>query len=165
MNEIETMLAFYGSSRQRTLGLLQQIEEHSDPTAILAWRPGPGRAHPAWQFMHVAITEELFSSVRLIPGSQVTWPDLVPRFGGGSTPDDDIPSIAQIRETLNLSRAHLESTLSGLGIEQLEEVPPPLTERGWTLRTTLQVLGWHEAHHQGQVHLTFNLWKAAHGLL
>jgi uncharacterized damage-inducible protein DinB len=29
---------------------------------------------------------------------------------------------------------------------------------------TMLVLIWHEAHHQGQIHLTWNLYKAAHGL-
>jgi hypothetical protein len=23
----------------------------------------------------------------------------------------------------------------------------------------MQVLAWHEAHHQGQIHLTLNLWQ------
>ena len=27
-----------------------------------------------------------------------------------------------------------------------------------------KVLAWHEGHHQGQAHLTLNLYKAAHGI-
>ncbi|MFT3788568.1 MAG: hypothetical protein QM770_20750 [Tepidisphaeraceae bacterium] len=26
------------------------------------------------------------------------------------------------------------------------------------------LLAWHEAHHQGQIHITWNLYKAAHGV-
>ena len=29
---------------------------------------------------------------------------------------------------------------------------------------SLIMLAWHEAHHQGQIHLTWNLYKAAHGV-
>ena len=54
----------------------------------------------------------------------------------------------------------LHETLRSFGPVQLDDVPPPLAERGWTLRTLLSVLDWHEAHHQGQAHLTLNLWKA-----
>lgn len=160
MNEIETLLAYYRFSRGQTLGLLQKIEESGEAVKVLGWRPGPGRAHLAWQLMHIGITEELFATERLVPGSVAGFADLVPRFKGGSTPDDRIPSAGAIREVLNGSRAHLEATLSRFTPAQLDEVPEPLKERGWTLRTVLNVLGWHEAHHQGQAHITFNLYKA-----
>ncbi|GMV95654.1 MAG: hypothetical protein AMXMBFR83_00260 [Phycisphaerae bacterium] len=160
MNEIETLLAYYRFSRGQTLGLLQKIEESGEAATVLGWRPGPGRAHLAWQLMHIGITEELFATERLVPGSVAGFADLVPRFKGGSTPDDRIPSVSDIREVLNASRAHLEATLSRFTPAQLDEVPEPLKERGWTLRTVLNVLGWHEAHHQGQAHITFNLYKA-----
>lgn len=160
MNEIDVMLAQYEWSRGRTLGLLEEIENEADPQAVLAWRPGEGRAHIAWQLMHVGVTEELFATERLVPGSSPSWPELVPRFRGGSTPDDDIPSTKLLREVLEGSRSHLTATLGRFGPEQLDEVPTSLAERGWSLRTVLRVLAWHEAHHQGQAHLTRNLWKA-----
>jgi hypothetical protein len=42
----------------------------------------------------------------------------------------------------------------------LDVVPEAFKERGWTVRTALAVIGWHEPHHQGQAHITYNLWKA-----
>jgi hypothetical protein len=84
----------------------------------------------------------------------------VPRFRGGSTPDDEVPSPQLVRQVLEGSRSHLAATLRRFRPEQLDDVPSPLAERGWSLRTVLSVLAWHEAHHQGQAHLTWNLWKA-----
>jgi hypothetical protein len=28
------------------------------------------------------------------------------------------------------------------------------------IMNVLQIISWHEPHHQGQAHITFNLWKA-----
>ena len=41
------------------------IEAEPNARSVLAWRPGPGRAHIGWQLMHIGITEELFASDRL----------------------------------------------------------------------------------------------------
>ena len=92
MNEIDTFIQSYQFNRQRTLDLLSKIEADPDGAKILAWRPGPGRAHIAWQLMHVGVTEEIFASERLAPEKTGAFQDLWPRFRGGSTPDDDIPS-------------------------------------------------------------------------
>jgi len=110
--------------------------------------------------MHVGITEELFATERLFnqpPG----FADLIPRFKGGSTPDDNIPTPDQIREVLNASRQHLLEGLSKLNESDLNRVPDTglLKDRGWTIARALQVINWHEAHHQGQAHITLNLWK------
>lgn len=160
MNEIETMLGACRFARERTLDLLKKIESEADPALVLSWRPGPGRAHIGWQLMHIGATEELFATERLIPDARAAWPDVVARFKGGSTPEDAAPSVQQIRDLLDASRRHLEATLSKFGPADLDHVPPPLAQRGWTLRRTLEILAWHEAHHQGQAHLTYNLHKA-----
>jgi uncharacterized damage-inducible protein DinB len=146
-------------SRERTLAVLDAVAELPDPQAVLGWRPGPGRAHIAWQLMHVGITEELFATERLL-GTTPACPDLVPRYKGGSTPDDDIPTVDEIRNVLDESRAHLLTTVAGLSESDLDVIPEAFAERGWTLRKVLQVLSWHEPHHQGQAHITLNLWKA-----
>lgn len=159
MHEIGTYLALYRVSREKTLGLLQKIQAEPEPMQVLGYRPGPGRAHIAWQLLHIGVTEELFATERLFPGARAGYQDLIPRFRGNSTPDDQIPSMQLIEEVLAGSRAHLEAALTGFQPDDLDRMPPPLVERGWTLRTALQVLAWHEAHHQGQAHLTFNLWK------
>jgi hypothetical protein len=110
--------------------------------------------------MHIGVTEDVFASERLAqqPGK---FTELWPRFRGGSTPDDDVPTAEMIRRVLAESRAHLLSTLAEYGDGRLDEVPEGLKQRNWTVRTVLSVIGWHEAHHQGQAHITLNLFKAA----
>lgn len=157
--QIETFTRQYEAARERTLGLLDTISKQRDPAGALGYRPGPGRAHIAWQLMHIGVTEELFATERLAAPKKAAWPDLTPRFRGGSTPDDNIPSVEQIRDLLSVSRQHLLATLAEYGDDRLTEIPPPLAERGWTVRDVLHVIAWHEAHHQGQAHLTFNLYK------
>ncbi len=161
MSTIQTLMTAMEFNRCRTLATLDAIAALPDPQAALAWRPGPGRAHMAWQLMHVAITEELFATERLA-GREAGYAQLVPRFKGGSTPDEDIPTIEEIRSVLAGTREHLFETLSSLSDSDLTRIPEQLTARGWTIHTALNVLCWHEGHHQGQAHITFNLLKATH---
>jgi hypothetical protein len=161
MSTIDVVRETWEFQRARTLGLLDKIEETERAEEVLGWRPGPGRAHIAWQLMHVGVTEELFATERLSDQTP-DYLEFKDRFCGGSTPDDDIPAAALIREVLEHSRAHLVKTLGNFSEADLGSIPSEWTKgREWTLGTTLKVIGWHEAHHQGQAHLTFNLWKAS----
>ncbi|MFN9373256.1 MAG: DinB family protein [Planctomycetaceae bacterium] len=159
----QSALALLDFARDRTLATLDAIEKLPQPQAILGWRPGPGRAHIAWQLLHVGITEELFATERF-KGTTPAFGDLVPRYKGGSTPDDIIPTSADIRRILAETRDHLRATILGLSAADLETVPPALAQRNITIGKGLQILVWHEAHHQGQTHLTLNLYKAQHGI-
>lgn len=157
---VELTLQLLDFFRERTLATLATIEKLNDPIKALGWRPGPGRAHIGWQLMHVGITEELFATERFL-GTAPAWADLVPRFKGGSTPDDKIPDPATIRDVLAQSREHLRQTVLGFHEADLAIVPAALKERGITIGKALQILPWHEAHHQGQSHITLNLLKAS----
>jgi hypothetical protein len=161
MNATELLIKSLEFARARTLGLLDGIEKEPDPQAILAWRPGPGRAHIGWQLTHIAITEEIFATERLAPQKEAHWKELWPRFRGGSTPDDDVPAVAMIRDVLTGAREHLLGTLRAIGDDRFDEIPEALRERKFTVRDVFFVLAWHEAHHQGQAHLTGNLYKAS----
>ena len=142
------------------VAMLDDIVALDDPQTVLGWRPGEGRAHIAWQLMHIGVTEELFATERLV-GTPPAFAEIIGRFKGGSTPDDNIPSVDAIRSLLAESRQHLLATVASLTEGDLERIPDGLlAERGWTIQTVLKVLGWHEAHHQGQAHITLNLWKA-----
>jgi len=158
---IDIAVAQWKFNRDRTLATLKAISEASEPQQILAWRPGPGRAHIGWQLMHIGITEERFALMRPIPESSITT-ELIERFRGGSVPDDDVPALDEISRVLEESRSHLLATVSQLTDADLETIPERFRERGWTLATALQVVSWHEPHHQGQAHITLNLWKARH---
>jgi uncharacterized damage-inducible protein DinB len=160
MSVIENLQGLYEFNRGRTLGLLDKIEQESQPQQVLAWRPGPQRAHIAWQLMHIGITEQLFASERLAT-KDGRHRDLWDRFKGGSTPDDDIPKPSLIREVLAAGREDLLATLSTYGEPQLDDIVWEARDgRRLKLLDVLRIISWHEAHHQGQAHITFNLWKA-----
>lgn len=160
MNAVTTFLDAYRFNREKTLALLDKIGQGSDAAQALSWRPGPGRANIGWQLMHIGVTEEIFATERLNPARPPAFSELWPRFRGGSTPQDEAPPAATIRQILDESRQHLVETLRGYGEDRLEEIPPAMAERNLTMRQILALLGWHEAHHQGQAHITLNLYHA-----
>ena len=160
MSVVATLIKSFEFYRTRTLGLLEKIEKEPDPPLVLGWRPGAKRAHIAWQLMHIAVTEELFATERLAPDKTGQFVELWPRFRGGSTPDDNIPAPAEIRHVLSTAREHLFDTLLRFGDDQLTVIPAAFKERGLTLHDVLHIIGWHEAHHQGQAHITLNLFHA-----
>lgn len=147
-------------NRKRTLGTLDAVAALPDPAAALGWRPGPGRAHLAWQLMHIAATDDRHLYVRM-RGGEPREPDLVKRFAGGSTPDDNIPTVADIRQYLTDRRKELLDHLSALRDTDLDTKPNE--QAPWPYKEWFQLLAWHEAHHQGQAHATLNLFKAAQG--
>jgi hypothetical protein len=144
-------------SRQKTLGLVDSLAKQADVKAILGWRPAPGRAHLAWQLMHIAATDDRHVHVRM-KGGQPQDPELVRRFAGGSTPDDRIPDLDEIRHHLATQRAELLGHLKTLPDSAL--ATKPNEQAPWTYQEWLKVLAWHEAHHQGQAHITLNLYRA-----
>ena len=160
MSVISVTTDIWDASRARTLALLDSIADMPDPVRVLGWRPGAGRAHIAWQLMHIGAAEELFATERLL-GTPPADSNLVARFRGGSTPDDSILHVDEIRRLLGSSRGHLLETINTFSDDDLAVVPAPMQEQGWSLGKILQVLTWHEPHHQGQAHITLNLRKAA----
>ncbi len=147
-------------NRSRTLGTLDAIAKEPDAVKILGWRPGPGRAHIAWQMMHIAATDDRHVHVSMT-GGQPSDPELIRRFANGSTPDDDIPSVEQILAYMASQREELVKLLRGLDPAKIDTKPvetQPRTYRDWA-----KLLAWHEAHHQGQAHITFNLYKKSRG--
>lgn len=148
-------------NRQKTLGLIDGLAKLGDVQKVLGWRPGPGRAHLAWQLMHIAATDDRHVHVRMA-GGQPQEPAYVQRFAGGSTPDDDIPTAEEIKRYLDTQRKELLAHLAKLDDAALKTKPNE--QAPWTYGEWLRVLAWHEAHHQGQAHLTVNLYKTAHGI-
>lgn len=146
-------------ARNKTLELLDTIAKQPNAAAILAWRPGKGRAHLAWQLMHIAATDDRHLYVRMRQG-EPREPDLVRRFAGGSVPDDQIPSLDEIRRYLTDRRQELLDHLNKLDEAALPTKPH--AQAPWTYQEWFKVLNWHEGHHQGQAHLTYNLYRALH---
>ena len=167
--DTKTMIAALDFTRNRLLGTLDTIEKTAtekslDVQKVMGWRPGPGRAHIAWQAAHCAATHDKYVNVTLL-GHAAKNPALVADFGGGSTPSDTyVPALADIRKKLSGAftdfKAHIHS-LDDAGLAR--SIPGPNnTQR--TVVEAILLLTWHEAHHQGQIHLTWNLYKAALGI-
>jgi hypothetical protein len=162
--DTNTLLAHMDFSRQRLLAILDTIEKSGQPAEkVLAWRPGPGRAHIAWQAMHCAATHDRYLNVRL-KGGTAKNEQVANDFGGGSTPSDaNVPNLAAIRDNLASRYADFRAYVAGLTPADLErKVQMGNIER--SIGESIILLTWHEAHHQGQIHLTWNCYKAAHGI-
>jgi uncharacterized damage-inducible protein DinB len=166
MDEKSLLLGQLELTRQMTVSLLETIEKSgADVHDALAWQPGAGRAHIGWQLMHIAATDDRYLNFRLLgkPMDQVDDKALVDSFGGGSRPGAaNVPVPEQIRATLARTRAKMVAHIQSLEPSLLDVKPFPDALR--TNRAAFQFLAWHEAHHQGQAHLTWNLYKATHGI-
>jgi hypothetical protein len=163
--ESDGLAAALEFSRGRLLGILETIEKSGqDLTTVLSWRPGPGRAHIGWQAMHCAATHDRYLNSGILQ-SAVKDQELVANFAGGSTPSDtNVPTMAMIRQKL----AATYEPLKKFAAEQTpESLAREFTAPGGKTRTVgdaIILLAWHETHHQGQIHLTWNLYKAEQGM-
>ena len=157
----DTLIAGLDFSRTRLLNILDVIEKSGQaPAKVLAWRPGPGRAHIAWQAMHCAATHDKYLNV-IIRGGKPKDEALVANYGGGSTPSDqNVPDLAAIRTALEGPYAAFREYVGSITPAELERKMPS----GRTIGETIILFIWHEAHHQGQIHLTWNLYKQANGV-
>jgi len=161
----DTLIAQADFARARLLGLLAGVEKSGQDVAkVLAWRPGPGRAHLAWQAMHCAATHDRYVNVRL-RGATESDPDLVKHFGGGSTPaDTDIPSLETIRTKLEATFVVFKDFIKNTSDTEMARVMDFPNNVKRSVAESVVLLIWHESHHQGQMHLTWNLYKAAYGV-
>lgn len=159
--DIPTLLASLDFGSARLLNTLSTIEgSGQDVRKVFAWRPGPGRAHIGWQAMHCAATLDRYLNVG-VKGGKPQDEALVASFAGGSKPsDENVPDLASVRAALERCYAHFRDHVAALQPADLERKLP----NGRTLGESIILLAWHEAHHQGQIHLTWNLYKEAHGM-
>lgn len=158
MTFFEAIASVWDLNRERTQALVSELRNEPEVENALAWQPGDGRAPIGWQLMHIAVTEAVIARERLTQeGSGLD--DLVDRFGRGSTPDGNLPSLDEISETLSLTRKMLLDTASSITDDELQTIRPGLEPRGWTVQKALQIISWHEAHHHGQAHITLNLYR------
>jgi len=162
MSELKTILAILDFTRDRLLGSIDSIAKSGQDTPkVLAWRPGVGRAHIAWQAMHCAATHDRYVNVR-IQGGSPSDAALCDAFGGGSTPSDtNVPNMEAIQEKLATNFNMFKLFLQTADLSKVTEFPNNIKR---TTGESAILLAWHEAHHQGQIHLTWNLYKAANGI-
>lgn len=160
-----TLIAALEFDRNRLLGTLDAIEKSGqDVQKVLAWRPGPGRAHIGWQAMHCAATHDRYLNAR-IKGGQPVDPALCDAFGGGSTPSDsNVPTLGQIRAKLETNFAMFKQYVQSLDEAEMARKITLPNGMVMSIADGILTMIWHEAHHQGQIHLTWNLYKGAHGI-
>ena len=161
----DTLLSGLEFSRSRLLGTLEGIEKSGQDVAkVLSWRPGPGRAHMAWQALHCAATHDRYLNVRLLEKTEKDQA-LVAGFGGGSTPSDaNVPTLDVIRRKLAETYEPFKQYIAALTPQTLQRQVNFPGGQTRSVAESILLMTWHEAHHQGQIHLTWNLYKAAHGL-
>lgn len=156
---IAMLLGQLDYTRARLMGSLEPV--FAIGREALAYRPGPGRAHLAWQAMHCAATHDRYLNLRLLGKPTESDPQLCANFGGGSTPSDDlVPDADTIRATLAKHFEPLRQYVIGLDESKLGVQLPLPNGKTRSVLESLQLLAWHEAHHEGQIHLTRNFWKA-----
>jgi hypothetical protein len=161
----DTLIAQLDFTRARLLGILETIEKSGqDVGKVLAWRPTPGRAHVAWQAMHCAATHDRYLNVNLKKG-EPRDAKLVENFAGGSTPSDQlVPTLPEIREKLAANFNTFRDFVASLGEHELATKFVGRDGKERSVGESIVLLAWHEAHHQGQIHLTWNMYKAANGI-
>lgn len=160
-----TLLAAVDFTRARLLGSLESVEKSGQDIArVLAWRPGPGRAHIAWQAMHCAATHDKYVNA-FLRGGQPKDPALVQNFGGGSTPSDtNVPALPAIRQALETHLAGFTDFIGNMSPGDAARVIVTGGGKQRSIGESIILLTWHEAHHQGQIHITWNMYKAAFGV-
>lgn len=161
MKESEIYIAMLDLVRGRLLGSLEAIETSGlDVKAALTFRPGPARSHIAWQAMHCAATHDKYINVYL-RGSQIKDPALVEAYGVNSVAkDDSVPDLKTIRKALEIHFEGFKDFIRGLTEADYDRKIEMGPGRIRTIRESIMVMVWHESHHQGQIHLTWNIFKA-----
>ena len=141
--------------------LLAKIEKSPDPAGALAFRPGKDRAQIGWQLMHIAAADDSLLNGMLTTNEPLSAAHVETYQGSKRTPDE-IPDLPLIKKYLKDTRDNLKTFIADMDMSKLNEKPH---EKSWgTHLAGLQNALFHEAHHQGQAHLTFNLYKVHKGI-
>jgi len=161
--DASTIITVLEMSHRRLLDELASIENSGQGAKALAWRPGPGRVHLGWQFMHCASAQEKFLKVWFL--DEKADEQMLKDFASNSTASDaKVPSLSAIRAALDSKYAALKSWLEAQPPETLMRLVPARVTKQRTVADAILHLAWHEAQHHGQIHLTWNLYKAANGI-
>jgi uncharacterized damage-inducible protein DinB len=114
--------------------------------------------------MHCAATHDRYLNVGILQGAPKDQ-ELVTNFAGGSTPSDsNVPTLPEIRQKLATNYDALKKFAAEQTPQTLQRQFPAPGGKTRSLGEAIILLAWHEAHHQGQIHLTWNQYKAAQGL-
>jgi len=146
-------------SRSRVNALLDDIDKTGKADQVLKWSAGKGRAPIGWQLMHIAASEDGMAS-GLIGKEAVISESFARDFRSFKELPQSMPSAAELRRYLEDSRSSL--------LRAVEKFDSPLDQKSapdapFDCGTAFQIIQWHEPHHHGQAHATFNLYKGGEG--
>lgn len=147
-------------NRGQTLKLIEAIEATGQADRAARWIPPTERVCLGWQLLHIAAAEDNLANKHL------EQKDFVSKELSELSRAEDkldlcrtkLPPFAEIKAYLANSRQNLKKTIAGLDLRKLDEKPTP--DAFGTRYKLMNVYIWHEAHHQGQAHLSFNMYKA-----
>ena len=163
-NEI---LALLRQNRVRTNQLISSIEKTGKTADILKWRPGKDRANIGWQLTHIAYREDqmLVETLQGQGKDKLAALDEIKAYMDLKHPGDHPPELAVIQWYLGEERRNLQIFIEGLDFSKIDANTPGERKKPLTYRDALRGLIFHEAHHHGQAHITFNLYKLSHGMM
>ncbi len=161
MAQLIALISCLDMNLNRVVAQVESVSGNPEMKEFLSWRIAPERAHAAWQWTHIAVTEELFACHRLVKAPERSkHSDYWDRFRGGSTPSDtDIPTFETILTLLKENHETLRQTLMTFTDEDLDIHQSTVRDTTHTLRNWLQIMIYHSAHHHGQVHAMLNVYK------
>ena len=114
--------------------------------------------------MHCAATHDRYLNVNLKKAPAMDE-KLVADFAGGSTPSDQsVPTFSEIREKLAATFTPFRDYIAALSAKDLDTKFVGRDGKERSIGEAIVLMAWHEAHHQGQIHLTWNIYKAANGM-
>lgn len=142
-------------NRGATNKLLEEIEKTGRADQVLRWQAAPGRASIGWQLMHLAATEDAFAA-RVFGSGTLVSEQYSKQFRSGQVPSAEVPSLKDLRAYLTGTRQALELSLQKFAFLNLDQKPS--ADARFNYQTALNILLYHEAHHQGQARATFNLY-------
>ena len=152
--QIDTVIAQMEFNRSVTFRLLAEIEKTGKADHVLRWSVGK-HAPIGWHLMHLAASEDRFAVMLGAPG--LVSEDYATKFSSGKDAARDVPSAGAVREYLDQTRASLVQALEKFDLSRIDE--KPAADAPFDYGTIIKILSFHEAHHQGQAHATFNIYK------
>ena len=141
---------------------IEKLPDHTkgQPT-VCVWLWGGRRGVAVGRISESA--EEISCGERLLSDGRPSGGICGPASATAARPITTFPRRPRYRQTLDGVTPTAAGTPTWLDLRRrtVARVPPAVGQRELTFLDVLHILGWHEAHHQGQAHATLNSYRAA----
>jgi uncharacterized damage-inducible protein DinB len=152
--------------RERTLGVVNGLTPEQ-----MVWRPGPDANSIIFLVWHIARSEDGLYN-QWVEGREQVWTaggwdkrfGLKPEDSGREWTSQQVadfspPSLEELLQYMDEVRESVLGSLPNLDLSRLGEKPHP-GRPDWTKANLLQLLIFHEAHHQGAMEYLIGLQKS-----